>query len=523
MTERTPLDGTVPPLLRKLTLAGALSYFSALTGAVFPALFGALPGVATPQGAELVHLRALLLAVVPLGGLYLYALAAGRLELIRLTIFWRFLLVGPWIVLSAASGNLQPAIAALLLGVDVGIPLLAVLLTHQGLTWLRLPWRKRDSLVDNFLMLESVHGFGFINAFALALTFQPEAVLTSPETSYVLGFAVAVFGCLYLLLAWVATSDDPDRRKVGLVARTVMFGVALFWIALGMPAPVGQALAAATGIGLLIHCYSTLFEDKVQGKGSWSEGKWLVLAAVVLAVLSSLWFSASPKYNDTCVELSKNIHRQDMIIAALAIVVGIAAANIKQQAPLHARALAWLLPIAAVWFTTETKILCHLEAGSPFHPSWTERGLAPVWADSPVVNVTFWAATMLLTALATGYLGMVVFRFYRPEGWTQLVKHGGLLVLASGIWMASSSSGTAAPVPSLPSLPPFFPVDAIQAVSIHVYDLLLGIGMMALGPALHAALKPADRRLPQVVVAVAWWAFVLPKLWLHLGSPPLAP
>ena len=93
MSEHIKTESPIPVLLLKLTVVGALSYFSSLSGALFPELFSLLPGVDTPSGEKLIHLRALLIAVAPIGLLYLYAVRARRLELIRLTILWRLLLV----------------------------------------------------------------------------------------------------------------------------------------------------------------------------------------------------------------------------------------------------------------------------------------------------------------------------------------------------------------------------------------------------------------------------------------------
>ena len=49
----------------------------------------------------------------------------------------------------------------------------------------------------------------------------------------------------------------------------------------------------------------------------------------------------------------------------------------------------YLLPPVTLWFTLETKMLNHLQVGTPFHPSWWMEGDLPRFSPSDWVNVTF--------------------------------------------------------------------------------------------------------------------------------------
>lgn len=106
------------------------------------------------------------------------------------------------------------------------------------------------------------------------------------------------------------------------------------------------------------------------------------------------------------------IHSQDMMIGLFTAAAGLVL-EILPTDPRHVQNLAWMLPVGGWWFTIEIKIMCNLGGGTPFHQSWvlefvnTAGELYPQWT-SDFYDITFWGATMMLTALTTSYVAFVI-------------------------------------------------------------------------------------------------------------------
>ena len=192
------------------------------------------------------------------------------------------------------------------------------------------------------------------------------------------------------------------------------------------------------------------FDRNVRLEGGWSEGQWLTVMALALMGVGDLVFFFTDlqcNLNQLREYSSSRSHHWRVRNCC-----GHACGPIRSNARTHARMPRGYCPSPRFGSLAKPKCL-PFGSRSPFHPL-TERGLAPVWANSPVVNVTFWIATMLITAISTGY-GMVIARFYKTEGWTTLVAWWSDCFC---VWCLDGfCMGTAAPVPSLPSMPPFFP------------------------------------------------------------------
>jgi hypothetical protein len=253
---------------------------------------------------------------------------------------------------------------------------------------------------------------------------------------------------------------------------------------------------------------------------------WLMGSGSVLAVVSSVWYSLSFTYSDSCSLLANNIHSQDLIVAVFAAVLGIAVLDFTDKGVISSYGLSWLLPMSAVYFTSWTKLLCHLQVGSPFHPSWHARDLAPVWAGANVINATFWIATLLLTAIGTSYSAIVVVRYTRPAGWSWLQWHGALIIVATGWFMALFVSGLPPPLKWMAELPPpigwiypFLPsVDKIAAIAQHKNDLYIGCFFLMAGPLAKKFLPEDTSRLAPVLIATGWFLFIIGKVRLALGQ-----
>lgn len=236
---------------------------------------------------------------------------------------------------------------------------------------------------------------------------------------------------------------------------------------------------------------------------------------LALMLVSLVWSWGGPSYGATCSVLAANIHRQDLIIGMYAILVGLVLADVLPKSPRHAYGVAWLLPLAAVWFTSETKLLCHMGSGTPFHPSWTERALAPVWSGDVVVDLTFSLATAALTIIGTTYVGL---RYGARDGWRAVSWHGMAILFASAIWMIATSTGVPGLVPAMEgmAIPPILPGDPIACVRVHVADLVIALFMIATGLLFDAkALGLPYAR--QLMIGGGWLLTLVPKAFVHAG------
>jgi hypothetical protein len=497
------------------SIVGAIVYFSLPLFALNPEWFTRLSGT-TLSAQGLIDLQVLFGLVTPIGLIYLYGVASRALSLLDMTLAWRLAWVAPWLVLSVARGSISPRVALLFGSADVGLPLLAIALDPRARGALG---RLRAHFATPF------ERFGQRLLFVLALLGLVGVTLTSaytlwlPDAGWAESFGISVTGCYFLGLLWAARAEWPRVR----------------WFILGVHVLLGSALANAVAAGVTrewaidllvftvvttyVSIYSILWHaPRVRGIGRASFSRWLILGGVATAGLSALWALGMPSYGPTCSVLAVNIHRQDLIIAGFAVLVGVLVAEVSQRAHWHSAVIAWLLPFSAVWFTTATKALCHFGVGSPFHPSWTARGLAPVWGGSNAMDVEFWFATMLMTAVSTTFTAIVLLLHMNTRGWRRLGWHGIAVILVSAIWMVMTTSGMPTPLRAMAdagAVPRFLPGDPIAAVAVHVRDLLLGMVLIAAGPLLDRW-SPETSRAVTGAVIIAWLLSLVPKLFVHL-------
>jgi len=216
--------------------------------------------------------------------------------------------------------------------------------------------------------------------------------------------------------------------------------------------------------------------------------------------------------------LSWNVYRQDLMISAFVILLGILVESMTKKSSKHVAIISWLLPFSSIWFTTSTKLLVHLGVGTPFHPSWPARGLAPVWGNSVITDINFSLATTFMTAISTTYVAFVVLRYLKKEGWLSFSWHGIAVILVSSLWMIVSSSGLPAPTESLnvATIPPFFPVNPITAVSIHVLDILFGMLLIMLGIIFNNRVR-LNKAAIYIVPVLLWSVSIYPKIIAHIS------
>ena len=497
------------------SVIGAVVYLTLPAFVLRPDWFTALSGTVL-AAEDLVHLRVLFGMVAPIGLIYLYGVATRTRTLLDMTLVWRLGWVAPWLLINVLRGAVAPRAGLLFGGVDVGLPLLALLLdaTARG-AWGRLRNHLRTPMPligQRLLFAEAVIGVAAVAATA-------GRTLAQPTQGWAESFGIAVLGCYFLALLWAARSDWAGVRGFVLGGHALLLGAAANAIAAGVTREWAVDFLVFGVVMAYLALYSVLWHAPgVRGTGRASFSRWLILGGIATAGLSALWAIGLPTYGPTCSVLAVNIHRQDLIIGAFAVLVGILVADVSQRAHWQSAVIAWLLPFSAVWFTTATKALCHFGVGTPFHPSWTARGLAPAWGGSNAMDVEFWFATMMMTAVSTTFTALVLLLHMDTRGWRRLSWHGIAIILVSAAWMVMTASGMPAPLRALAaagSVPRFLPGDPVAAVAVHVRDLLLGMVLIAAGPLLDRWASETARAVT-AAVAIAWALSLLPKAFVHL-------
>jgi len=497
------------------SLVGAAAYLLLLPLFIYnPSAFALLAHVDQYSGVRLIDLKSLLVVVMPIGLFYVYGVVRRFTSLTDLTILWRLFWVGPWLLLSTLIGELEIGAALFIGSVDVGIPLLAVLLTPEGKGIFKRLQAHQDqwitSVAQRLTYAEGLIGFLAVLVVTVNLT-------TSDSRLYAESFIAAIPGLYFLFLMWCAKDDRPGVPFHAMVGRALLICSLLLAQDFGFNSEICTGFAVYAFMGLFVHAYTYHWEKYVINRG-WSHTRWIVIGSLGVMAVSAVWVLFSPWFSDTCSQLAGGIHQQDLIIGAFAVIVGFLLVDVAPMARAHVAIISWLLPFSAIWFTLETKMLCHLGVGSPLHPSWVERGLAPLWGQAVWVDITFWLATLFLTAIATTYTALVLLRNLPRQGWKRLSWHGTFIILISAIWMILASSGLPAPVQALASggsIPPLIPVDALAAVHIHIRDLLIGIFLMGAGPLLNKRISESAGFAGGFIYG-AWGLSLVPKIWLYV-------
>jgi hypothetical protein len=494
-----------------LALLAAVVYLSLPAVALFPGVFSWLAGVPPLVDAKLANFRALMMVVSPIGVIYLFALTRQARSLTDLTVLWRLFWVGPWLLVNGLQGTLEPRGVLVLGSVDAVFPLLAVFVERGALVErLRAHFASAPPTpLHRFMRWEGC--LGFLGSTALAV-YGAVAFDT-----YVVSFVPAVVGCYSLFLIWASHARDDAMLTFSVVVRAML--VFALWSAtrLGYVGPMlGTLLAVMIGAAVAV-AYSIAWRRWVQREESLSPTVWMIVGASVIAGTSLLWSIGGPWFGETCSQLATNIHRQDLIIAMFAALVGLMLADVRALAPRHALMVSWLLPLAALWFTTETKMLCHLNAGTPFHPSWTALGLAPVWSGNVVVDLTFSLATIALTAIGTTYTAYVCIRFGARGGWRDASIHGVAIILVSAFWMIATSTGVPGLIPAMEGMavPALLPGDPVSAVRVHVADLVTGMFLITIGLLFHHR-AIASAKLQRPLIILAWLLTLVSKVFVNL-------
>jgi len=328
-----------------------------------------------------------------------------------------------------------------------------------------------------------------------------------------------VIAFYYIYLYFVSKQTEANFMPVALLVHVVLFVAILLDGRWGFDAWIIEILAAFQGLTLFLWIYTLLWSYVIK---NFSILIWMSISSVFVATISFIWFAFKKFYVNNAQSLALGIHNQDLLFSVFMFLCALSVYNIKiTTTAFNAELVSWLLPMSTLWFTVESKMLANLGQGSPFHPSWSKRGFAPLWATDEVINATFWLATTFLT-ISTYYTGITILLNMGTEKWLIYTFHGILAIALSATWMIIASSGLPAPVHILEqySIRPFVQFDHVKAVNIHLYDIYPSIALIIFGIVQNAA---DDRKLNTIpynkfgayaVLSVLWALFVSQKLQL---------
>lgn len=193
--------------------------------------------------------------------------------------------------------------------------------------------------------------------------------------------------------------------------------------------------------------------------------------------------------------------------------------------------IVYLLPFVTMWFTLETKMLNHIQSGTPFHPSWYCEGDLQEYSKNDWVNMTFSVGTALITVVLTTYayyaistaVGSSSLGFGTENTFNFMLIHGMVFIFHSGLWMIFASSG----VPAMgnrpmfrvfpPELPPAIRCRPHNCIPVHKVDLATGAICMFFGVFFcDDGANLTQNKMFKIAVGLGWAYSVFAKVRLHI-------
>uniref|UniRef100_A0A7S2A4J5 Uncharacterized protein n=1 Tax=Trieres chinensis TaxID=1514140 RepID=A0A7S2A4J5_TRICV len=540
-------------LYETINMGGGLSYIGMWPTIVFVPVMWQMMFLETAEKMtdEVVRsISALFLLLTSVAFGYFFASYIGSVEAIDCTVLQRAFIVGPCILTSLIVGQ-DPFgdghLCAVMCCVDFIGGIAQGFSAPGGWTgiierfwamWSKTP----DSPKKKALRVESYVGFAFgFMCVVHAVVMPPQAHLSVMR---------ALVGCIvpYVSL-WHAAHEigEAGERAMtcGLVGRVVVAALCLGcseyygYQALPMRMQIAALLigavssgaaafvAAASGIYLYYEMTGHIFgvED--------GPITWLIFWGVVTWATSEGWvFLFYDSYDEKQKKRVLNTNWQDRILGLFEFAAGAVLAKAGALEPgTVGEAVVYLLPPVTIWFTLETKMLNHMQVGTPFHPTWWVDGDLPKFSPTDYVNVTFGVATALITIILTTYAFYAVtsvvsfsaFSFSEPSIWKFAAAHGITFVFHSGIWMIVASSG----VPEVgaqkmfqlfpPPLPPFVRANPHDCIPVHKIDLFIGNSLLFIGGFILSddLLSDVQEYYFKVFVFLLWGVVTLMKLKVH--------
>ena len=442
-------------------------------------------------------------------------------NLLILTIMWRFLFVGPTVSYDAGIGAFNVLCWLQVLFADILMPVLSIILTSYDVKINALKTvfisETPNKAINRLLGILSIVGIVVTYGVQVYIYFNPGSIQVQTVILPVIAF-------YYFYLYFVSKQTGEDFLNVALLVHIVLFVAILLDGRWRWDAWIVEILAAFQGLSLFLWIYTLLWTYVIK---KYSILTWMTIVSAFVALASFVWIQFKGYFIDSAKQLAPGIHNQDLLISVFMFLCALLVQNIKSTTFLNAELVSWLLPMSSIWFTLETKLLANLHQGSPFHPSWFARGLAPLWATDQVLNATFWLAATFMTAISTYYTGLTILLHLDTTGWLIYAFNGILDIALSATWMIISSSGLPSPVytESFAYLvKPLIPVDRKEAVRLHLFDLYIGIALIAAGIILKIASDkkilyvPYSKLMAYVLLTPVWVYFLLPKILLMIIS-----
>ena len=170
----------------------ALIYLSLPIFALFPEMTSYLFQVAPFEGGRLDNFQNLMFAVTPIGLMYVFALVRQEESFIDLSIFYRLLWVGPFLLFNWIGGFIDGSLAFAMISADVLIPILAISFVDRNqIVRAREHIKNKIKFLSNkILFVESVIGFVVILVGSIAH-------IASSTHGYASSFIISIFAIYY--------------------------------------------------------------------------------------------------------------------------------------------------------------------------------------------------------------------------------------------------------------------------------------------------------------------------------------
>ena len=177
----------------------ALIYLSLPIFALFPEMTSYLFQVAPFEGSRLDSFQNLMFAVTPIGLMYVFALVRQEESFIDLSIFYRLLWVGPFLLFNWIGGYIDGSLAFAMITADVLIPILAIAFVDRNqIVRARQHIKNKIKFLSNkILFVESMIGFVVILVGSIVH-------ITSGTHGYASSFIISIFAIYYFWIFWLS-------------------------------------------------------------------------------------------------------------------------------------------------------------------------------------------------------------------------------------------------------------------------------------------------------------------------------
>jgi len=281
--------------------------------------------------------------------------------------------------------------------------------------------------------------------------------------------------------------------------------------------------------------------------------RWVTISAAAQFLFTAVWTLLSssgmpflfPKVLPGVAAVAYKIHVQDVLVCFLNALVGLVLLPLIPSSDaagqrLHAL-VAFFVPLVSWWYSLQTKLLMHMQGGSPFLPSWLAEGVGTTFTDI-IADATTWGASVALNLILPITLLVIAHRI-APQPFAELASAKAIgetarplralmvqqmlaQVSLSNVWLLVASSGLPMPTQFLTSLigiPALLPVNASVAEQINRYDLIGALFLVFVGAALPDCgperLGVVKRAAP-LVVGASWFYSLAVKIAAHAGTTP---